>query len=110
MHSTRPANMTYNSYVIPKDTSLEPYYESIPDNPYKTTGKKPKDKYITFIVFSSSEIILSGRYFETMMAMYNFFIDTVFRHRHLIEEKVVKPDEQEIADIRRHAGRKKITI
>ena len=45
----------------------------------------------TFIIFSSSEIILSGRYYNSMKEQYEFVIETVNKHRHVIEEKLSKP-------------------
>lgn len=62
-------------------------------NPYKKKKKK-KGKNTTFIVFSSSEIILSGRYPTTMKELYYNFVDIVFENRNEIEEVFRKcPDD-----------------
>lgn len=80
-----------NCLVIPQNPEDgEPYWELVVDNPYRT--KKPyKKKYITFIVFSSAEVILSGSDEETMRKMYNFFIKETYANKNLIEEKIVAP-------------------
>ncbi len=100
MHSSRPKTLLYNRLVVPQDTNESPYYDTVVTNDYRNTEKKAKNQYITFIVFSSSEVILSGRYFEKMRDMYNFFVNTVLQHREMVEERVVKPDESAVASIR----------
>lgn len=85
----RPEDYNYDCLIIPSDKDA--YFVKVKDNPYKIEKKK-KDK-ITFIVFSSSEIILSGRYDSEMKRAYDFFIKTVFDHRNIIEEKIKKPQE-----------------
>ena len=111
MYSKKPDNFTYDCLVIPLDASTvggrRPYFIKLPDIPYKSEKKKRKDattdKYITFIAFSSSEIILSGRYDKNMEEMYNFFVRTVFTHRKNIEEKLedASTREGEIQKIKR---------
>lgn len=54
-------------------------------------GKKKKDEFITFIVFSSAQTNLSGRYHEVMKEYYNFFINTTKKHRKQIEENIEEP-------------------
>jgi len=92
MFSRKPKGFMYDCLVIPLDQNLEPYFIQMNDIPYKSEKKRKKDlkddKYVTFIAFSSSEIILSGRYDENMKEMYNFFVHTVFTHRMDIEEKM----------------------
>jgi hypothetical protein len=98
MFSRRPDNFTFDCLVIPT-SKYEPYFIKLTSNPYKNQKKKEKDKYITFIVFSSSEIILSGRYDSVMKDMYEFFVETVFVNRRIIEENVHPPDATEVAKI-----------
>lgn len=61
-------------------------------NPYR---KKPeKKKFTTFIVFGSSEIILSGRYKENMKKAYSFFIKEATKHKNKIKEDLQTPEER----------------
>jgi len=90
MYSRKPTGFYYDCLVIPSNTKIKPYFIQMSDNPYRP--KKPKKKeYITFIVFSSSEVILSGRYEKNMKQMYEFFVAETYKHRDLIEEKIQAP-------------------
>lgn len=89
MYSHRPKThmfkcMTYTSKAAPD-------FEYLQDIPFKTNKPKP-EKHNTFIVFGSSETILSGRYGENMKEAYEFFIDVVMSNKDMIEEKLVRPD------------------
>ena len=53
--------------------------------------KKSKDVFVTFIVFSSARVILTGRYEQNMKEQYEFFVKTANEHRHEIEEIIRKP-------------------
>ena len=53
--------------------------------------KEPKPMYITFLIFSSAEAILSRHYYNSMKDNYEFIIETINKHRNEIEEKVSKP-------------------
>ena len=90
MFCNKPEDYMYECMVLHSDESISPFFSRIKDNPYKM--EKRKNDRITFIVFSSSEIILSGRYDSEMEKAYNFFVDTVFNHRQIIEEKIKKPN------------------
>ena len=64
------------------------------EDPYfiqMTREKEPKLMYITFFIFSSAVGILSGHYYNSMKEKYEFFIETVNKHRNEIEEKISKP-------------------
>lgn len=103
MFSIKPKDFKYDCLVIPFNPSRKPQFIKLSDIPYKTEKKKKKDlqeKYITFIAFSSSEIILSGRYDKNMEEMYNFFVRTIFSHRKKIEEKLGDASITEIAKIK----------
>ncbi len=103
MYTNKPKGYTYNCLVMPCDR--KPYFINILHNPYKP--KKPKkDKFTTFIVFSSSEIILSGRYEENMREMYEFFVKECIKHREDIEEKVVKPKTDLLTHLENNGGLK----
>lgn len=105
MFSIKPDDFMYDCLVIPIDTTKKPHFIQLPDVPYKSEKKKKKDateeKYVTFIAFSSSEIILSGRYDKNMKKMYNFFVRTIFANRSSIEEKLESASKTEIAKIKR---------
>jgi hypothetical protein len=51
--------------------------------------KAGKDEYVTFIVFSSSEVILSGKYTENMRELYNFFREIITQNKNYLEEKLL---------------------
>jgi len=91
MYSKRPETHSYDRLVLPKKGNA--YFESVKENIYKNPKKKEKDMYVTFIVFSSSEIILSGRFDEIMKRMYEFFIEEAFKNKDLIEEKLREVDQ-----------------
>lgn len=52
-------------------------------------NKACKDEYVTFIVFSSSEVILSGKYTENMRELYNFFREIITQNKNYLEEKLL---------------------
>lgn len=89
MYTKKPENYHYLCLVFPSEG--EEYFLRLEKNPYKPIKKKKK-KFTTFIVFSSSETILSGRYTESMRESYNFFVDTVIKNKKEIEENIVKPE------------------
>ena len=106
MHSVKPEHFKYDCLVMPTN-GTEPYFTKVKLVKYKTPKKKDKyPKYVTFIVFSSSEIICSGRYDENMKEMYEFFVRTVFDYRQDIEEKLEAPETGTIAKIRTRAVKK----
>jgi hypothetical protein len=94
MYSRKPDNFKYDCLVIPFDRA--PYFTFIDEVLYKTPKKVNKQQYVTFIVFSSSEIILSGRYNQNMEEMYNFFLDVIFKNKSQIEERLAEIDHEEI--------------
>jgi len=101
MYSIKPDDFMYDCLVIPFKGN--PYFVAIPDLTYKNPKKKTKGgKYITFIVFSSSEVILSGRYDKNMKEMYEFFAKIMFSHKKQIQEVIYDPDQSEITKIRKH--------
>lgn len=76
------------------DTGIDPTSTSSMEvwrvNPYRSTTKKRKPPHVTLIVFSSSEIILSGNSEVSMRSAYNFFIDFIKANKEELEEKVGK--------------------
>ena len=89
MYSKKPESFTYDCLVIPRSGG-SPRFDRLKKNPYK---KKKKSKHVTLIVFSSSEVILSGRYEKIMKEVYEFFVQEAFLNRELIEEKIEPPSE-----------------
>lgn len=88
MHSEKPDDHLDYCLVIPPDK--EPYWKTMVSNPYRTK-KPPKKQYITFIVFSSAEVILSGRYEKNMKEMYDFFVKETYANKNYIEERIETP-------------------
>lgn len=88
MFCNRPGDYKYEYLIV--NENLDYDYGTLKENFYKLEKRK-KDK-ITFIVFSSSEIILSGKYDSEMERTYDFFIKTVFENKNTIEEKIKKPN------------------
>lgn len=96
MFAKKPKGYLHDCLVMPQNK--EPYFVKLKHNPYKPKKKK-KPKYTTAIVFSSSEIILSGRYDETMRKSYEFFVKAAVSNRGLIEEKLKSPGQDLIAHL-----------
>jgi hypothetical protein len=100
MFSKKPSNFYYECLVIPL-SGENPYFIKVPEIPssYKKPKPSKKEKYVTFIVFSSSEVILSGKYYENMKDSYEFFVDTIFKNRNLIKENLRSFNKQKIKNI-----------
>ena len=75
------------------------YFNTTQRKKYSTTKEKKKEIYTTFIVFSSSETILSGKYDSSMKENYEFFNKIINENRDKLEEKIRKPKEKAIADL-----------
>lgn len=69
------------------DDSSELRLEELEQNPYDKPKKKVKEELDTFIVFSSSATIFSGRNIKSMEYNYNIFIDIIKKYKNEIEEK-----------------------
>lgn len=91
MKTSRPDGYNFDVLVY-KGCKDKPELEQWKENPYRK--KAEKNGKITFIAFSSSQIILSGCYDEEMEKLYNFFVKAVMSNRELIEEKLYKPDKE----------------
>lgn len=90
MIQKKPKSYLHECLVIPKDGEV--HFIHLEKNHYKMKKKK-KTRHVTFIVFSSSEVILSGMYEKKMKEMYEFFVTEVFKNKSLIEEKIEIPGE-----------------
>ena len=87
-----PTSPLRDVLVYPEPTCRTPHFILLPRESFRE-GKKKKTKpnFITFIVFSSSKIILSGRDPVAMREMYAFFTETLLARRGEIEEKFTVP-------------------
>ena len=88
MLADKPDNLEYNVLVYEKAGIKAPYFIQMTEKTY-ALKKEPKPMYTTFLTFSSAQAILSGRYYNSMKEHYEFFIETIIKHRHEIERKLV---------------------
>jgi hypothetical protein len=89
MYTRLPQNFKYRCLVLPRNR--KPYTIFVNDIPYFRKKTKGDPRVNTFIIFSSSQTILSGRYDEDMDRVYRFFCQEIIDHRNEIEEKINKP-------------------
>lgn len=79
----KPENFYHDCLIIPlknkKKKVEKPYMIKCTDNEYKKV-KKEKIKYITVIIFSSSETILTGRYADNLAFIHDFLVRTIYKH------------------------------
>ena len=74
---------TYRDYTI----NYEDYIKTLNE---KELIKEKKDKYITFLVFQSGNVIMSGMNEIFMEKYYNIFYDIVQNNLHSIEDKLIE--------------------
>ena len=100
MYTNIPNNFHYNilTYNI-DDARSNPYFTKSVEKLYSKKNKN-KNSYITFIVFSSAEIILTGKYDDTMKECYNFFVETTNKYKEEIKEVIIKKETNIIDSIR----------
>ena len=89
IYKKKPENYNYKRHTFINNAFVEDDIGKI--NPYKPK-KKRSTKYTTFIVFSSSKIILSGKYLCEMERAYKFFVTETMKNREFIEEKLKVPE------------------
>lgn len=90
MKTSKPDDFMYDVLVYKKGCSTDPYFTEMKEKIY-AKNKAVKEKFITFIVFSSAEIILTGRYPSSMKDQYEFFVKTATERRSEIEERIDAP-------------------
>jgi hypothetical protein len=90
MFTKKPSNFKYDMLVYEEGGVSDGTILQVEEKLY-SRKKRPEAKYITFIVFSSAETILTGRYNESMKEEYEFFVEIVNKHRKEIEEVINKP-------------------
>ncbi len=98
MYSKKPDDYQFDCLVFPDNEDF--YYTKLSENPYNLK-KRYKQNFTTFIVFSSSEIILSGRYESNMKKLYDFFIKEVGENKSFIEEKISEPGTDLLTHLRK---------
>lgn len=112
MYTKQPDNFTYDMLVYDKGENHGAYFSKVSEKLY-AKKKKPVPAYITFIVFSSAEIILTGRYFANMKERYEFFVKTAQKNRSDIEEIIDKPKisiRDYLSSINNNVGSKAIEL
>ena len=89
MFANKPSQYQY--YILCYDNAgiSSPHFLVSSDKVYHR--KKPKEKYTTLIVFSSSQVILTGRYPDNMEDNYDFFMDMAWKNKDAITENISKP-------------------
>lgn len=82
------ADTSRGEYVVFKylPDSLTPIRDTWETNPYRSTIKAKKKPFVTLIVFSSSEIILSGSSTYAMRRAYDFFSELMLKKQDELEE------------------------
>ncbi len=86
MFTTQPNNFAYRCLLYIND---EPFICPIIDNSFK---KQKEQKPVTFIVFRSSEVILSGKYDKNMEELYYFFVSAIKNNIENVIEVLSQPD------------------
>ena len=111
MFTSKPKNFTYDCLVYPLNekasvdekatcslnvcpcsmldasSKQDPYILQVDKLFFKKAKDKP-EKHMTFIVFSSSQTILSGKYDSNVKEQYQFFIDTLLKYKDRIIERL----------------------
>lgn len=90
IYSKKPKNFSYLCY-----SAEENKVERIKKSFHET---KEWQLYNSFLIFSSSKIILSGKYNKDMEYAYNFYIDIIKKHKTDIIEKIQIVSEQNKKD------------
>jgi hypothetical protein len=86
MYSVKPENFTYTCISFHDG---EVYTTEETKDIHGKKVKAVKDEYVTFIVFASSEVILSGKYTENMRELYDFFREIITQNKNYLEEKLL---------------------
>ncbi len=97
MHCNVPDNFYYTCMIL--EEGKKPKFVKYKENIFDEKKDKKKEKYTTFLVFRSSKVIESGRYYESMRDSYNYFTENIIKYKDLIEEKIKTDDDQYV-----HAG------
>lgn len=85
MYQKKPENFMYILCRMKPDGNM--VVEHVDHVEFKKKNKK--EPMITFLVFSSGQCILSGKYVSEMERVYAFFADVVQKNRTVVEEKII---------------------
>lgn len=88
MYHDKKLESKHQVLIYPDEGLGTPYFRRM--RLLREGKNKKKDKYITFIVFATSETILSGRYPNTMKDRYEFFIKEMINNRELLEDTTLE--------------------
>ncbi len=108
MNDIKPTDFMYDVLVYPnslingislensclKDVNLSitnPHFIYHANKLYAPIKQKQKISATTFIVFSSSQIILTGKYMKNMKEMYEFFINIINTRKEELRECITTP-------------------
>jgi hypothetical protein len=89
MFSEKPDDFKYKNIEYENFETCTPTIRDVEDIFGKKVSKK-KGEYVTFIVFSSSEVILSGKYTENMRELYNFFRKIINENKEMLREQLLE--------------------
>jgi TATA-box binding protein (TBP) (component of TFIID and TFIIIB) len=92
MYSIRPESLPDRCLIY--DTSTEKFEMSDTEHISYTIN----DGYDTFLVFSSGQCNLTGRFNSSKKANFDFFIEQLQTHRSLLEEKLIPNNMARIVD------------
>lgn len=88
MYTNKPTGFTYHCYS-PEEN---PPFRQVKDSFHKESLCQ---LYNSFLIFSSSKVILSGKYDEDMRKSFDFFVETMVNNREKIEEKIYPVTKEE---------------
>jgi len=71
----------------------------IPIIPFKTKKPNKDVKDVSFVVYRSSETIISGKYKSVTKTLYNFFVNFCFHNKKSIEEIIMIPNKEDICSV-----------
>jgi hypothetical protein len=96
-NSTKPPGHKYHQLVFRKDKE---YIVMVGQRPHRIKKRKDtQEKYVTFIVFCSSQVIMSGRYDEDMKRLYPFVVRKLVEDRDKVEESIRAISKSEFESI-----------
>lgn len=73
----------------------KPKFSSIDENIYDIKKNKKKN-YTTFLVFRSSKVIISGKFYDEMKEKYERFTKIILKYKKDIEENIKQEEQEEI--------------
>lgn len=86
MYAIIPPNFRYKCVEIPEKGKAR--LISLKTNPYNKKKDKKTTSDVTFLIFHSAKVIMSGKYYETMATQYEIFRKIVHDHRDEVKEQI----------------------